>query len=79
MLLVGVPRPGLILLESAELYDELARQYALAYESEILAAVESDDSLKSDHVHPNAAGYRKIAEALLRQLQVSGALPRDDS
>jgi lysophospholipase L1-like esterase len=49
----------------------------LAYEGDILPAVESDNSLKSDHVHPNAAGYRKIAGALLRQLQASGALPRD--
>ena len=77
VLLVGVPRPGLVLLESAELYDRLAQQYGLAYEGDILPAVESDNSLKSDHVHPNAAGYRKIAEALLRQLQASGALPRD--
>jgi lysophospholipase L1-like esterase len=77
VLLVGVPRPGLVLLESAELYDRLAQQYGLAYEGDILPAVESDNSLKSDHVHPNAAGYRKIAGALLRQLQASGALPRD--
>jgi len=76
VLLVGVPRPGFVLLESAELYARLAQQYGLAYEGDILPAVESDTQLKSDHVHPNAAGYRKIAEALLRRLQASGALPR---
>ena len=76
VLLVGVPRPGLLWLESAELYAQLAQQYGLAYEGDILPAVESDDSLKADRVHPNSAGYRKIAEALLRRLQASGALPR---
>jgi lysophospholipase L1-like esterase len=70
-------RANLFLLESAELYDGLATEYRLAYEGDILPEVESDESLKSDHVHPNAAGYRRIAEALLRQLQASGALPRD--
>ena len=54
----------------------LAEQYGVAYEGDILPAVESDDSLKADHVHPNAAGYRKIAEALRLRLQASGALPR---
>jgi len=77
VLLVGVPGPGFVLLESAELYDSLARQYDLVYEGDILPAVESDKQLKSDHVHPNAAGYREIAEALLRRLQASGALSRD--
>ena len=77
VLLLGVPGPGLVLLKSAALYAQLAQQYGVAYEGDILPRVASDQQLKSDHVHPNAAGYRKIAEALLRQLQTSGALPRD--
>jgi acyl-CoA thioesterase-1 len=74
VLLLGVPRPGLFLLESAELYGQLAEQHALPYEGDIIPAVESDNSLKSDAIHPNAEGYRLIAEAVSRLLHDSGAL-----
>ncbi|MDH3979993.1 MAG: arylesterase [Gammaproteobacteria bacterium] len=74
VVLLGVPRPGLFLMKSAELYEQLAKEYAMPYEGDIIPAVESDNSLKSDPIHPNEDGYKQIAEAVYRLLRDSGAL-----
>ena len=75
VILIGVPNPGLFFLESAEFYSEIADKYKLVYEGDILPDVESDTALKSDQIHPNAAGYQRIAEAIDRLMTESGALP----
>ena len=73
VLLIGVPKPGLVFLKPAAFYAEIAEQYDLVYEGDILAEVESDNSLKADQIHPNADGYSQIAAALHHLLQRSGA------
>jgi lysophospholipase L1-like esterase len=75
VILIGVPQPALMFLEAASLYDEIAAEYALPYEGSILPDVEADNTLKSDRIHPNAKGYRRIAEAINRLMISSGALP----
>ena len=75
VLLIGVPKPGLIFLDTAEIYSEIAEKYKLVYEGDILPDVESDNALKSDQIHPNADGYRRIAAAIYRLMTNSGALP----
>ena len=75
VLLIGVPKPGLMFLDAAEFYSEIAEKYKLAYEGEILPDVESDSALKSDQIHPNADGYQRIAEAIYHLMTKSGALP----
>jgi lysophospholipase L1-like esterase len=73
VLLVGVPEPAL-LLSSAALYEEVADDFDLAYEGEALAEILSMGSLKSDLIHPNAEGYRRLAEAIHAVLESTGAL-----
>jgi lysophospholipase L1-like esterase len=73
VLLVGVPEPAL-LLSSAGLYEEVADDLDLAYEGEALADILSKGSLKSDLIHPNAEGYRRLAEAIHAVLQSTGAV-----
>ena len=75
VLLIGVPKPGLMFLDAAEIYSEIAEKYKLVYEGDILPDVESDSALKSDQIHPNADGYQRIAAAIYRLMTNSGALP----
>jgi lysophospholipase L1-like esterase len=74
VVLLGVPEPALFGLSAAGLYDELATRHELPYEGEVIAAVERDARLKSDRIHPNAAGYEQIARAVVEVLRNSGAI-----
>ena len=65
VVVVGVPQLGLF-LQTAPLYEQLAETYRLPYEGEIVADLLGDRDLKSDSVHPNAAGYRQLAQAVFR-------------
>jgi len=74
VLLIGVPSFALLFLEANEIYNEVAEKYVLLYEGKVLPRVESEPDLKSDRIHPNAEGYRKIAMAVHQLLRDSGAL-----
>ena len=73
VVLVAVPSPG-ITLSPAPLYREIAAGMGLLIEEEVLTMVLSDGSLKSDYIHPNAAGYRRLAESIAALLRKSGAV-----
>lgn len=74
VVLLGVPRPALFGLESAEPYYAVADSIGVPLEDAIIPEVLSDTGLKSDQIHPNAEGYRLIAAALHRLLREEGAL-----
>lgn len=78
VVLVAVPKPGL-LLGSPPLYRELAEQYGLPLEEEVLLQILGQRELKSDPVHPNGRGYRKLAEAICHLLKQTGAIERERS
>jgi len=73
VLLVAVPAPDLM-LKPPGLYEELAREFRIPLEGKVLPHILGKSSLKSDPIHPNAAGYRLLAEALADLLKKSGAL-----
>lgn len=73
VVLVGVPQPHL-LLKSADYYAELAKEYKLPIDDEVLPDILGDRALKADTVHPNAAGYRVLAKAIHALLKRNGAL-----
>ncbi len=73
VLMLGVPRPG-IFLSTAEFYEEIAEQTQVAFIPELMGNVLSDSSLKSDAAHPNAAGYRLIADEIESYLLKAGAI-----
>ncbi len=74
VVLIGVPNLGLILGRSAGFYQDLAEELELPYDGETLPAILGQPSLKSDAIHPNAKGYRKLAEAVAELLRRSGAI-----
>lgn len=67
VILVGVPKLDFG-LNVPKFYKELAEAYKLPYEGEILVKLLGDNTFKSDSIHPNAAGYRRLAEALHQRI-----------
>jgi acyl-CoA thioesterase I len=55
-------------------YAGIAKEFRLPYEAGIIGEVLKDRTLKADPIHPNARGYRMIAERLAEQLKQSGAI-----
>lgn len=73
VMLVATPKPGLGVSKVA-FYGEIGRELGIPVETEVLADVLGTNKLKSDLVHPNAEGYRQIAEAVAKLLRNAGAL-----
>jgi acyl-CoA thioesterase-1 len=73
VLLVAVPLPDLS-LSPPPFYGKVAKEMDVPCEKKALARILGKGSLKSDYIHPNAAGYRQLAEALASLLKKSGAL-----
>ena len=73
VLLIGTPEPGFT-VTPPEFYAEIAKEFGVLYEGEVLGKILKDGSLKADQVHPNARGYRMLAESLHTLLTKSGAL-----
>ena len=72
VLLVSVPNIGLFGLSALELYEELAKEENVPLVSGVLANILSRPSLKSDKIHPNALGYKRMAEDIYKALQDYG-------
>jgi len=72
-LLIGTPEPG-ITVSPPEFYAEIAQAFGVPYEGDVLGKVLKDGSLKADQVHPNARGYRVIAERIAELLRKAGAV-----
>jgi lysophospholipase L1-like esterase len=73
VLLIGTPEPGFTVSPPA-FYAGIAKDYRLPYEEGIIGQVLKDANLKADPIHPNARGYRIIAERVAETLKQSGAL-----
>ena len=73
VVLIGVPKPAL-LAGAPEFYTELATEFNIPYEGEILPSVLYKSEYKSDAIHLNAQGYRKMAQAIAQLLRKAGAV-----
>jgi len=73
VLLMATPQPGII-LSVPEFYENIGKELGVPVEAAVLAQVLRDNALKSDRVHPNAAGYSRVVEALAQALKRGGAI-----
>jgi acyl-CoA thioesterase I len=73
VVLIAVPALGLS-VSPEPLYRNIAGELKIPLEEKTLSSILSDNSLKSDLIHPNAAGYRRLAEAVAALLKKSGAI-----
>lgn len=71
--MIGTPEPGFTVSPPA-FYAGIAKEHRLAYEEGIIGDVLKDKTLKSDPIHPNARGYRLIAERIADALKQAGAI-----
>jgi lysophospholipase L1-like esterase len=73
VVLIAVPKPGL-LPSTAEFYAAVAKEFGVPHEEAALRKILTDNALKSDLVHPNAAGYARLAEAVAALMRKAGAV-----
>lgn len=73
VVLIGVPYPGNFTSQPS-FYTMIADEFNIPFERDALGTVLADTSLKSDFIHPNARGYKIMAEKIAALLRKCGAL-----
>ncbi len=74
ILLISVPNLSLFGLKPLELYKEIAKKEELPLLSGMMTDILETPSLKSDRIHPNAKGYKIMAEQIYEKLKKEGWL-----
>jgi len=73
VVLIAVPALGLS-ISPAPLYRDIAKELTVPLNEKTLSSILADNSFKSDLIHPNAAGYHRLAESIVDLLKKSGAI-----
>jgi lysophospholipase L1-like esterase len=69
VVLIGIRGPSIVGDANAKGFKKLAQEKKVKHVPNILDGVLSQPSLMSDYVHPNDAGYARIAERLEKELK----------
>ena len=73
VVLVGVPKPALV-TRAPPFYEAITKEFGIPYEGKIVTDVLYQRDQKSDAIHSNAKGYRRMAEAIAALLKKAGAV-----
>lgn len=78
-LLIAVPRLSMLrasigALEDSPIYRELAEETSVLLIDSIFSDVLSEEALRADRIHPNAAGYARFSDDLVTHLTKAGLL-----
>ena len=60
---------GIFSDEYGPMYEDVARKHGALHIPDVLDGILSDPRLKSDSIHPNAAGYELMAERILNKVK----------
>jgi acyl-CoA thioesterase-1 len=74
VVIIGVPKPGLV-LSTARFYKTISEDMGVPLEGSLLSDILAESKLRADPIHPNAEGYRFLAEGIAAFLRKTGALP----
>ena len=69
VILISVPKVSLMGLSSMNLYSTVAKEENIELMDDLLTHVLSRSSLKNDYIHPNAKGYRYMADEIHEHLK----------
>ena len=69
MVAIAGMRLGFFTDEFAPIYQETAEKFGALYIPQVMEGILTDSSLKSDTIHPNAAGYRLMAERIAEHVK----------
>jgi len=73
VVLLGIPEKKLF-SNSAPFYEELAEEFELVFDPDLMTGLLRTPSYKSDPIHLNDQGYKKMAEGIRDLLSENGAL-----
>jgi acyl-CoA thioesterase I len=79
VVLIAVPELSLLAViagkpDDAPIYTELGEEEGVPVITDVLSDVLSEPELRSDNIHPNAAGYRKMAVGLFERMKDIGLI-----
>jgi acyl-CoA thioesterase I len=71
--IIATPKPGFSVAPPS-FYADIAKEFGVPINDSALKKILTDNALKSDLVHPNAKGYRQLAEDVAAMLRKAGAV-----
>ena len=74
VLLIAVPNVTLFGLAPMGVYEEVAKETQTPLLSGTLSTILEDPSMKSDQIHPNAKGYKALAQDIYEAMRRNGWL-----
>lgn len=69
VILISVPKVSDLGLSSMNLYSTVAEEENIELMDDLLVHILSRSSLKNDYIHPNAKGYRYMADQIFKHLK----------
>jgi lysophospholipase L1-like esterase len=69
MVAIAGMRLGVFTDEFSPIYEDTAKQLGAYYIPQVMQGILSDPQLKSDPIHPNAAGYRLLGQRIAEKLK----------